>query len=352
MILAELKIHHLRAISSAHLKLNARFNFIVGPNGSGKTSLLEALYLLSSGHSFRSRELSSIISFDHASLTVFARSESNETVSIQKSKALPTQIKLNNHFCSATSQLAYALPCQIIDADLSQLIDSGSSLRRSLIDWGLFHVKREYHLILKEYKRVLKQRNALLKQTGSYSSFIPWDKLLSDLSEQLDLFRSAYFSEFIHEFNQVLASLSDNTLSTIEYYKGWDKKNTGKSLSTILSEQFSYDVYRQFTQYGAHHADLFIHSNRGLAKQIVSRGQKKIILLAIKIAQGKILQGNCLYLIDDLPAELDLHHQNKVLSYLNTTRGQFIITSSTPFDTSAFLSDEYCFFSTNNGCIK
>ncbi|MBI2785649.1 MAG: AAA family ATPase, partial [Legionella longbeachae] len=93
MILSELKIHHLRNIASAQFDLNSRFNFISGPNGSGKTSILEALYLLGCGHSFRSREISPIISHEEATMTVFARSLHQETISIQKSRTQPTQIK-------------------------------------------------------------------------------------------------------------------------------------------------------------------------------------------------------------------------------------------------------------------
>lgn len=214
----------MRNISSVHLGLSPRFNFIFGPNGSGKTSILEGLYLLSCGHSFRSREISPIISYEQPSLTVFARSQLEETISIQKSYSEPTQIKLNNQFCSTTSQLAYALPCQIFYADIFQIIDAGPSERRSLLDWGLFHVKHNYHALWKEYRRVLKQRNALLKQHAPHVQFIPWDKQLSQLATQLHLLREEYFKQWEQMFITVLSELSHLDCK-ITYYKGWDKKN-------------------------------------------------------------------------------------------------------------------------------
>jgi len=112
MILTELKIHQLRNIKTAHLFLNPRFNIICGANGSGKTSLLEALYVLSCGHSFRSREISPIISNQYDSLTVFARSQDESTISIQKSLSEPSLIKLNNQFCSSTSTINF-VPVQV-----------------------------------------------------------------------------------------------------------------------------------------------------------------------------------------------------------------------------------------------
>ena len=334
MILSDLKIHHIRSIGSAHLHLNARFNFIIGPNGSGKTSVLEALYLLSCGHSFRSREIAPVVSYDQENLTIFAQANDASTISIQKSKSLPTQIKLNNQFCSTTSQLAYALPCQIIYSDIFQIIDASSSIRRALLDWGLFHVKPNYLALWNEYKRVLKQRNALLKQNRAYDQFIPWDKQLSVLAEQLHILRSEYFELWNKEFILVLSHLTQ-TPCTIEYYKGWDKKHSGKSLEEILQEQFSSDKQRQYTQYGVHHADLILDSNDVKAKHTLSRGQQKIILIALKLAQGRLLKQDCLYLFDDLPAELDRLHQLNLLNYLASQTGQFVITATNNIELGA-----------------
>lgn len=349
MILTELKIYSLRNISSAHLLLNSRFNFIIGPNGSGKTSILEALYLLSCGRSFRSREISPIITHEHSLLTVFAHAENEESISIQKSNSEPTQIKLNNQFCYSTSKLAYALPCQIFYSDIFQIIDAGASVRRSLLDWGLFHVKHNYLSVWKDYKRVLKQRNALLKTRVSYNQFIPWDKQLSQLANQLDHFRREYFIQWEEAFFKVLHHLTDVSC-TITYLKGWDKKNTGKDLETILKEHFVSDIQKQYTQYGAHQADILIESQHTRAKQELSRGQQKIVLFALKLAQTDLFNQDCLYLIDDFAAELDESHQNKLFCYLANRKGQYVIsnTSLQTFNTN-IPSEQITTFVIDNG---
>ena len=352
MILNELKIHHLRNINSAHLSLNSRFNFIFGPNGSGKTSILEALYLLSCGHSFRSREISPIITHNQPALTVFARALDQSTVSIQKSCAEPTQIKLNNQFCTSTSQLAYALPCQIFYSDIFQIIDAGPSVRRSVLDWGLFHVKHNYLSIWKEYKKVLKHRNALLKKHAPYEHFVPWDKQLSQLALQLDILRDEYFKKWETIFYTVLHQLTD-TSCTIHYFKGWDKKHTGKELDQILADSFLSDKHKQYTQYGAHQADFSIESNDFKAKQVLSRGQQKIILIALKLAQGQLLQNDCLYLFDDLVAELDNSHQDKLFNYLADQKGQYLITTINTSNLIPAISyDQSNSFNIDNGIVK
>lgn len=351
MILSDLKIHHLRNISFAHLSLNSKFNFVVGSNGSGKTSILEAIYLLSCGHSFRSREISPIVSHDQEMLTVFARSLTQETISIQKSSSGLTQIRLNNLPCSSTSQLAYALPCQIFYSDIFQIIDAGPSVRRSVLDWGLFHVKPNYLALWKEYKKVLKQRNALLKTHSPYSHFIPWDKQLSDLAYQLDLLRNEYFKEWEVQFYTVLNELTEINCS-IHYYKGWDKKRTGKELADILADSFASDKQKQYTQHGAHQADITIESNDSKAKNILSRGQQKIILIALKLAQGNLLSTDCLYLFDDLAAELDDTHQRKLLNFLIHRRGQYVITNINAFPASIFSSKiEFNTFTVTSGLV-
>lgn len=325
MKLKSLHVHNVRNIRSLKLSLSPRFNFISGPNGSGKTSLLEALYILSCGHSFRSRELSPIVMTNQDALTVFAKADDESTISIQKSNTLPTQIKLNNQLCATKSELAYTLPCLVFYTDIFQIVDAGPSVRRTLLDWGLFHVKPEYFSIWKEYKRALKQRNTLLRKRAAYSQFIPWDMQLSQLSEALHTYRSEYFSLWKNLFYTLLPKITD-TKCTIDYIKGWDKKSLGHSLDKIFKDQFDSDMHRQYTSSGAHQADIVIESQDEKARTILSRGQQKIILIALKLAQAQLLSKPCLYLFDDLAAELDSQHQHNIISYLKDIDGQYIIT--------------------------
>ncbi|MBI2786413.1 MAG: DNA replication and repair protein RecF, partial [Legionella longbeachae] len=259
----------------------------------------------------------------------------------------------NNYFCSTTSQLAYALPCQTFYSDIFQIIDAGPSVRRSMLDWGLFHVKREYLFILKEYKKVLQQRNALLKKHAPYSHFIPWDKQLSDFADQLHQLRENYFQRWQNEFIKVLNELTDLDCKLI-YLKGWDRKNTGKNLEQILVENFNSDQQKFYTQYGAHQADILIETDRYKAKHVLSRGQQKIILFAMKMAQSHFLDNECLYLIDDLSSELDEENQRKIIIYLSKQKGQFFITTTSQLNyVNAYISTEhYLRYHIDEGILK
>lgn len=327
MSIAQLQVHFVRNIISQRLSLHPRFNFIVGANGQGKTSLLEAIYLLGTGHSFRTREISPLIHHEHDSLTVFAKTTADDTLSIQKSKSGPTRVRLNQEACYSSSELARFLPCQVIYQDIFQIMDAGSAVRRSLLDWGLFHVKPQYHLLWKEYRRALKHRNALLRQGAPQQQFTPWNKVLADLGSKIHDLRCGYFSQWAHQFNLVLKELTQ-LQCRIHYEKGWDKKNSGRDLLTVLEQHLPQDRLRQSTLYGPHRADIsFDIELAGKAKQLLSRGQQKMILIALKLAQIQLLNQPCIMLMDDISAELDQDHLSRLLHCLGTIESQFFITT-------------------------
>ncbi len=326
MSISELTIHCLRNIFSARLRLHPHYNLFYGPNGSGKTSFLEAIYLLSTGHSFRTREISPLVTHGKPSLTVFARTSADETISIQKSLSGPTQVKLNGQSCFSSSELAHVLPCQVFYPDIFQIIDAGPAVRRTLLDWGLFHVEHSYHAVWKDYRLVLKQRNALLRQKASQQQFYPWDRQLVDLADALDRMRARYFSQWSARFLPILEKLTDVPCG-IRYYKGWDRKDSGKSLADCLREQFTNDMHRQYTHVGAHHADIFFDLSSKKAKLLLSRGQQKIVLIALKLAQASLVEKECVFLFDDIAAELDSQHLTRLIKYLHNLKGQVFITT-------------------------
>lgn len=326
MTLAQLQIQNLRSIRSARYNFHPHLNFIVGANGSGKTSFLEAIYLLGSGRSFRTHEVSPLVSHDSEQLTVFARTCDEQSLSIQKSLTEITQVRINSSPCQTASELAHFLPCQIFYQDIFQIIDAGPSVRRSLLDWGLFHVEPSYNNLLKEYKRALKQRNALLRQKAPQRNFEPWNRILADLATALHNLRAAYFIQLQSKFKKILQQLTDIDCN-LAYYKGWDRKETGKDLADILRENHEADFQRQYTYYGPQQADILIDSNHLKAKHFLSRGQQKIILIAIKFAQTLIMDKPCTFLFDDLSAELDNAHLERLFEVLFRLKGQFFITT-------------------------
>lgn len=351
MSLSQLHIHHVRNISSAKLTFHPRFNFFHGPNGSGKTTVLECLYLLSTGHSFRTRETAPLIAHDQPQLTVFGRCTDDQTVSLSKTRQGDTQIKLNQSLCYRTSELALFLPSQVFYQDIFQIIDAGPAIRRQLLDWGLFHVKQSYFETWKTYQRLLKQRNALLRQQASQNLLIPWDQQLAMVAEDLHLSRQAYFQTWSQHFETLLSLLTDR-ICALRYYKGWDKKEQGTLLKELLQTHVLTDLQRQYTTLGPHQADIYFDLGIDKAKQTLSRGQQKVLLLALKLAQARILPSPCMYLFDDMTLELDPSHVKRWIECLKTIPGQFFFTAIDPQALLAHLDPEsYSLFDMAHVCL-
>jgi DNA replication and repair protein RecF len=323
MSLLQLNVHSFRNISEVKLSLNPLFNVFSGINGSGKTSLMEAIYILSAGYSFKTKETAPLVQYGETHLSVFARRTHDETISVRKTISGPTEVNLNGNVCPNNSILARSFPCQVFYQDLFQIIDAGPSVRRGLMDWGVFHVKHEYHVLWRNYQKVLKQRNALLRQHPTRKEIVPWDIQIIQLADSLDQLRQAYFDEWRTAFQFYLSQLSDIECH-LEYYRGWRARSN--SLAEILEEQFIADCQREYTQSGPHNADIRIETLNSTAKRVMSRGQQKIILIALKLAQGSLVEKNCTYLFDDLTSELDSEHIRQLLRCLNGVKGQKIIS--------------------------
>ena len=325
MTLQCMNVHHVRTLTDVKLNLHPRFNLFYGANGSGKTSLLEACYLLSHGHSFRTRETGPLIQHGEAALTVFGSNSDSQTISLQKNIDGTTRAQLNGQPCLRSSDLARFLPCHVLHHDIFNIIDAGPATRRQVLDEGLFHVKQSYLPAWRAYRQALKQRNALLRQNASSAEFDPWDQAMDQYARIIDQDRCAYIAEWNVVFQSMLETLSDLRCE-LRYERGWDKKNTGSALASSLKEQLAQDRMRQYTYSGPHQADLFFDIQPLGVKKHASRGQQKILLIALKLSQTQLISQPSIHLLDDLSSELDLSHLERVIQCLDTLPGQFFIT--------------------------
>jgi len=330
MFLNQLAIKHLRNIKSAKLAFNPHYNIFYGNNGSGKTSVLEAIYYLSLGRSFRTSVNSRIIQEEQDNLWIVGDLKTpTEQIKIGIHRHINGQrdIRLAGQRATKIALLAQALPLQLINQQQTALLSSPKT-RREYLNWGLFHVEQSFFPSWQAYQLALKQRNAGLRQGMTQDQLKPWDNQLIKEALALDAMRSDY----IKQLNEVFMPLWQTLIGSasplqLNYYRGW---SANKTLAQALAQNFDSDRRLGYTQSGIHRADMLLFVGKSPAKDKLSQGQQKILIYTLKLAQGKLLHAhthkNCVYLIDDLPAELDSDKRANIAAVLNGLQAQVFLT--------------------------
>ncbi|QJD59854.1 DNA replication/repair protein RecF [Pseudomonas sp. gcc21] len=337
MPLKRLAVTGVRNLHPVTLLPSPRINIISGLNGSGKTSLLEAIHILGMARSFRSTKLQPVIQHEQDACTVFAEivlhTGQSCSLGITRNRQAEYQIRLNGQTARSTAQLAETLPLQLINPDSFKLLEGAPKQRRQYLDWGVFHVEHRFLPTWQRLQKSLKQRNSLLRRGRIERSMIsPWDAELVQAGEQIDMYRQAYLKALKPAFEQALAQLIDLPDLKLSYFRGWDKD---KSLSAVLNAQYERDAQLGHTQAGPQRADLRLRIHGMNAADVLSRGQQKLVVCALKIAQGDLLRDSeklrdCVFLIDDLPSELDQQHRKSLCALLESLECQVFISCVEP----------------------
>lgn len=328
MYITRLNIERVRNLKAVALQELQPFNVFYGQNGSGKTSILEAIHLLATGRSFRTHIPKNYIQNETSDAIVFAQS-ATEKIGMQKLLSGEQLIKVNGDHIATQGQLAKILPLQHIDPQSTDIIDYGAKPRRQLIDWLMFHVEPEFYHAWQYYSRALKQRNSLLKSRRhlSLQDLEPWNKMLAEYGEMLNSQRSGIVEQWKVYFEQDLKHLLPNLDIQLEYIPGF---HTEQGLLHDLTAHHQKDVDRRYTEYGPHRADLRLKTAMGDVDVVLSRGQKKLLIMALKLSQIAMLHAcnkETVVLLDDLTAELDSTAQRRLIERLSQLGSQVFITT-------------------------
>jgi len=355
----KLQLSSFRNISQASLSPAARVNLVAGENGSGKSSLLEAIYLLGMGRSFRNTQQTPLIQQGQRTCSVFVQLNTDYALGISRSLDDAPQIKIQGEKAQSTAELAKHLPLQLLNAEAFHLLEGGPKSRRQYLDWGVFHVEHAFFNHWRSFRRSLQNRNSLLKKHAPLSELVPWTREMVRHAMEIDKFRKEYLESFLPFLRNMLSSLITLEDLSFRYYRGWAEE---ESLEDVILRNQDRDFSLGYTTAGPQRADLKIRMASQNACDILSRGQQKLVVSAMKLAQGAFLSSHsgqeCLYLIDDLPAELDRVNRRKVCMLLNDLSGQIFITGTDSdelaqaLEESGLDSQEYKLFHVEHGKIS
>ena len=356
MSLSKLVIHQFRNINSANIVFNNKINIIIGANGSGKTSLLEAIYFLGLGRSFRSHLTSRIVQHEHKEFTLFSEITQQDYITpigLQKSKNGDTILKINGAMSKKLANLTQYLPLQLITPESSTLLSGSPKNRRAFLDWGVFYHDPLFYHNWARIKRLLKQRNAALKQCKTYNELQVWDNELCILSDKISEQREHYFEQLLVLIKSTLNDFLPDFDISCQFFCGWDKNN--KSLAEYLQDNFLRDSQLGYTTAGPQKADIRFKISGYPVADVLSRGQLKLFVYALQLAQGLFLNSidkkQCIFLIDDFSSELDQNKQQILAKHIADSGAQLFITVIEPDNINRLFTQKNSVFHMEHGQI-
>lgn len=346
MLLQSLNISQVRNLESVSMDCSAKANFICGANGSGKTSLLEAIFILGRGRSFRHRNLRLVINRAFEQLVVSAKlfhppSQIARQMGVMRSAIGGFEARSDGRALHLASDLARELPIQLVDAHSFTLLEGGPLQRRQFLDWGVFHVEQSFSCLWRRFQKTLKQRNQLLRHGRmDYQLLQAWTAELIPLNQQITEYRKQYLQKLQKYIVDVVGHLDGLGAVTLEYSQGWPDS---RPISEVLEADQERDMATGATAHGAHRADVKVFVDGILAADCLSRGQSKLLVYALKLAQARHYQAacgqGCVFLLDDLPAELDAKNRHDVLVYLHGLDCQYFVTGVDTQDFDSMLEE-------------
>lgn len=329
MYIQTLQIQRVRNLESIKLACAPGINLFYGNNAAGKTSILEAIYVLSHSNSFRTPRIDDVIQQKQKQLTIVADIQDLEQKPIQagiERTRTSTLIKIGGKIIKKRSEQARKLPVFILSPENQQLVTGTPKNRRKWLDWNMFHVEHGYMDYWHRYHNLLRQRNALLRHQSRDEEFGYWEEQLAQEGENINRARTMYLKNLQeklgHWFNIQAGPV------TLEY----NQENINKEdILEKLDIGRKNDRQTGCTQYGAHRSDVIIRANSQEASKTQSQGQNKRLQLYLLLAQAELYQEkteqNPIILLDDLPAELDHETRRTFIQSLSQHRFQVFITA-------------------------
>lgn len=333
MYLAELRLENLRLFESLELRFDPGINLFTGANGAGKTSILESVYVLSHGRSFRTANRDVLGRLGGGAVSVFGHvvvaTGTGRRVGLQR-QGTRWLARIDGQAPGSLTDLLREIAVTCFEPGSHALISGSSQERRSFIDWALFHVEPEFLNVSRRYLRALKQRNALLRVGARRADFEPWEIELAAAGEQVTVLRQRYLDGWRPVLVATVAEfLGELGAARLDFKPGWDLRI---GLAEALAEAREHDLARGFSTLGPHRADWSLRFERAPQREHLSRGQEKLCALACVLAQSQRFADQTgewpIVCLDDLASELDIPHQALVVARLAASGAQVLVTGT------------------------
>lgn len=327
MIIKSIKLFNFRNHTTYSLACEDETSLILGENGSGKTSVLEAIYILTRGKSFRATDPEIIkrgtdyyrieLEYNNGETSIATYDGATKTFLImdKKSRRLPKKNKY---------------PVVLFQPSDLNLISHSPGRRRDYFDRIFSQFDEKYSESLLKYEKSLKQRNELLKSDNiTKEAIFSWNILLAKYGTDLFIYRNKFIQEINSHLTDIYRSIADNNDEIEIIYKSDISSSNDNQYLNILESNYQKDLYLGHTSFGVHRDDYIFKFNGKSADGSASRGESRSIILALKFIEADLiyqkLSQKPIILLDDVFSELDESRRKCLVK--NFKHNQVIITS-------------------------
>lgn len=344
MTFQRLEIRNFRNITSLNWELGEGLNVLEGANGQGKTNLLEALYFLAHGRSFRTRDRMSLIKKDQAFASLGAQIRKGELSHSLKCTLSEERRELlwNGKVQSHWTKVYGILQVLLFTPESTGLFRAAPASRRRYFDQAIGAIFPEYSQGMLRYQRVLQQRNQMLKDRVSSQWREPYDLQWAQWTRKIMASRQEYLRKLMPFWRQRLEALSSEVREIQAQWEGPlpqellpEEEELLTRLQTVEHEEWRCGHSRL----GPHRDDLVVYWQGRAVKEIASQGQQRLMAIALKLAEADLYresQGHApVFLLDDVGSELDPKHLAQLLRCLRTMASQTVLTTAHPGEYAA-----------------
>ncbi|MBQ7718285.1 MAG: DNA replication/repair protein RecF [Clostridia bacterium] len=360
MFIKNIELTNFRNYEHQKIFFSHETNIIFGNNAQGKTNILEAISLFSSGKSYRRVSDKNLIKYDcdFARIRIeFDSFNTEKSAEIIFTKGKNKFIKLNGISLSRTSELLGVFNCVVFSPEELYLINGAPELRRNFIDLFISSQKPLYYNTLKRYYKVLKQKNNLLKDiNNNFETLNIWNEELAENGAKIIVYRKEYLAELSKRANEAYKKISGgreelkilyNQNVSSENYEKSDLKNR---ILEAIERKKQKEIAIGASLVGIHRDDIDFFIDGQDARIFASQGQQRSAIISLKMAQAEIIKNQSgeypVFLFDDVMSELDSERREFIASEIKNS--QVIITSTDRYSSGK----KEKFFYVENGTVR
>lgn len=342
MLINSLSLTDFRNYKAANISFSDDINIIIGENGQGKTNLIEAIYMLSLGRSFRTNKEKELMMFDSEKSTVRASVTSmdrNYTIEIRLSKDIKKAVKINSLPIEKLTDLLGIINIVIFSPEDLKLVREGPRERRSFMDREISQLRPAYYSVIYSYQKTLTQRNNLLKRSTIDRDLLSvYDEQLAGLSEKIMRYRAEFIEKIAPITKKIHHRISSGKENLHIRYcpniKIPEKEMDKEQIMKLFEESQSMDIQKRTTSIGPHKDDISIFIDDMDLRAFGSQGQKRSAAISLKLSEIELIYEERdeypVVLLDDIFSELDITRQKMLIESLENI--QTFVTTTEAID--------------------